>query len=798
MMKTKHNTASGLVKDLIKQGAVKEILFFVVLLLVAAALFVPFTPNMPRTGLDESWVYGINEAVAQGMSFGKDIIFTYGPYAFVLHTRYHPSTYNLMIFSTLFFTISFVIAAYLNFRTAAWWLKIVLVVILTAPQYSKEALFFFYTMLVGVQIYHWSRSFDSKREVNGAEISLNLVLLAPFGLLPLCKRTELIPCLAVSLLSISLFARRREWRICVFIVAIPFLSLVAFWLLAGQPLLGIVDYFINSLPIISGYSEAMAVNGDPREYILYTLAAAFLLFCLVREAQGSACEKSIVALTFALILFVAFKAGFVRHDAHAIMAGNTILFAALSAGVLLTPKVFLGVLFVSFVAWSYIDAAYVNVLSNFNIKRNIKGIYSMPYIGYMLRKDPDTLTRNFDAAVAKINEGSVIPRLDGSVDIYPVDLSNLIASGNKWNPRPIFQSYSVYTAKLAELNKAHLLSDNRPENIIFKMGTIGGRLPSLDDGASWPVLLSNYEPTNFSNGYLFLKNRQDSSYVFEEPKQIGGGIYSLGEQINLPDSDTAIFAKIDIKKSFLGNIANTLFKPSQVAIKLTLHTGETRQYRLVSGAAKAGFVISPLIEYTEEFGLLLTDANMLNSKTVKSLEIIAPHFPVLWKDSFEIGFYPLDIKDKEFPGFSEKLGISIPRTASGLQASGLQISPASRCYRSMDSVNGRVSPESIKATTLLNVNGWLAAPADLTGVPERVYLVLSNSEGDRLFFDAKRTLRPNVEKQFKMSEEEVIVSGYAVTANVSKLFGKYQLGLAYQKDNEILVCPQFNIPIELN
>ncbi|MCY4495487.1 MAG: hypothetical protein OXB92_16710 [Acidimicrobiaceae bacterium] len=790
MLKTKNNPASERVKDLIKLKLIKENLFLVALLLVTVAVFLPFSPAMPRESLDPSWVFGMNEAVAQGMSFGKDIVFTFGPYASIYTHAYHPATDKLMIFGSLFLAISFTIAAYLNFRTTSGLLKLGLLVLLSSVMYSRDALFFFYPMLVGIQFYHWARSFDSKREVSAAEISLNLALLVPFGLFPLIKGTALIACVAISVLSIALLARRGEWRICTLIVVIPLISLVAFWLLSGQPFLGLSDYFVGLLPIISGYTEAMAINGKPREYILYTVAAATLLFCLFREAQGSAYEKSVVVLMFLLPLFLAFKAGFVRHDVHAITSATMILLAALLAGTLLTTQVSLGVLLACLVAWVSIDATHIKT-STHSIMGNIKNTYASSWAGLMRRiKDPEALTRNFDARVAEIDRRGAIPRLDGSVDIYSFDQSYLISSGNKWSPRPIFQSYSVYTAKLAELNKMHLLSDNRPENIIFKVQPIDGRLPSLEDGASWPVLLSNYEPTSFSNGYLFLKNRHASDHIFEEPRKIGGGFYSLGEQINLPSSDAAMFVKVDFKKSFLGNIANILFKPSQLAIKLNLHNGVTREYRIVAGMSGAGFVISPLIENTEELGLLFSDANLLNDKTVKSIEIIAPFSPMLWKDSFEIGFYQLDIKGSS--GFIDKMGFSIPHAASDLQ-----VSSASHCDGSIDFANGvSPPPQSIRAAALLNINGWLAASVDLADVPDRVYLVLSSTEGKRYFIAAKRTQRPDVGAHF--NKPDLNYSGYAATANVSKLFGQYHLGLAYVKGNEILVCPQFNIPIKLN
>lgn len=790
MLKTKKNPASERVKDLIKLKLIKENLFLAALLLVTVAVFVPFSPGMPWESLDPSWVYGMNEAVAQGMSFGKDIVFTFGPYASIYTKTYHPATDKLMIFGSLFLAISFTTAAYLNFRMTRGLLKLGLLVVLSTVMYSRDALFFFYPMLVGIQFYNWVRSFDSKREVSTTEISLNLVLLVPFGLLPLIKGSALIACVAISVLSIALLARRGEWRICTLVIVIPFVSLVAFWLLSGQPFLGLADYFVGLLPIISGYTEAMATNGDPREYILYTVAAAVLLFCLIRDVQASAYEKSVVVLIFSLLLFLAFKAGFVRHDGHAVISATMILLAALLAGTLLTTQVSLSVLLACLVAWVYIDAAYIKT-STHSIKENIKNIYASSWAGLTQRiKDPEALKRNFDARVAELNRRGAIPRLDGSVDIYSYDQSYLISSGNKWSPRPILQSYSVYTAKLAELNKMHLLSDNRPANIIFKVQPIDGRLPSLEDGASWPVLLSNYEPTSFSNGYLFLKNRHDSGHLFKEPRKIGGGFYSLGEQIDLPSSDGAIFVKVDIKKSFFGNIANTLFKPSQLAIKLNLHNGVTREYRIVAGMSGAGFVISPLIENTEELGLLFSDANFLNDKAVKSIEIMAPRFSMHWKDSFEIGFYKLDIKGSS--GFIEKMDFSIPHAASDLQ-----VSSASRCDGSIDFANGvSPAPQSIRAAALLNINGWLAASVDLADVPDRVYLVLSSAEGKRYFIDAKRTQRPDVGAHF--NKQELNYSGYAATANVSKLFGQYHLGLAYVKGNEILVCPQFNIPIKLN
>lgn len=767
----------------------KNTLFLIALLIVSVVIFVPLSPMMPWEGLDNSWIYGMNQALAQGLSFGKEIIFTFGPYASIYTRNYHPNTDQLMIWGSLFFALSLAIALYLNFRLTGWFFKLALLTVLSAVMYSRDALFFFYPMLVGVQVYHFTISLDAQKGLDISKIALIVALFAPFGLLPLIKGSALIACVAISVLSIALLAKRKEWKLCLLIGAIPLLSLVIFWLLSGQPLQLLANYFIGLIPIVSGYTEAMAVNGDPREYILYAVASATLIVILILETQGSTFDKSIVVLMFLCLLFLAFKAGFVRHDGHAIISGTMILLGALLASTLFTTQGSLIVFFACFIAWGYVDAKHVST-STSSIAVNIIKTYVSAWSGLKQRiYDPEALTRRFTVRVAELNQHGAIPRLNGSVDIYSYDQSKLIASGNKWNPRPVLQSYSVYTAKLAELNKLHLLSESRPDNIVFKVQPIDGRLPSLEDGASWPVLLSNYVPNSFSNDYLLLKNRA-SSHLYEEPRKIGGGVYSLGEQINLPKADAPLFVKVEIRKSFLGNIVNTLFKPSQLFIKLTMQNGVIKNYRIIAGMSKSGFVISPLIENTEELGLLFSGSHYLNDKVVKSIEIFAPRFSFLWKSFFEISFYQLNFRSSS--GFIEKMNVVAPRAEDIVKVTSVQ-----RCDGVVDSINGvSPAPNSISATSLLTIHGWLVASLELSEVPDKVYLVLSNTEGKRYFIDAMRTQRPDVGAYFK--KPSLSLSGYAAIANVTNLAGQYHLGLAYLKDNEIHVCPQFNILVKLN
>jgi hypothetical protein len=72
-----------------------------------------------------------------------------------------------------------------------------------------------------------------------------------------------------------------------------------------------------------------------------------------------------------------------------------------------------------------------------------------------------------------------------------------------------------------------------------------------------------------------------------------------------------------------------------------------------------GFVISPLIEDTQELGFLFSDANYLNDKKIKSFEIVVPHSSKHWKKSFKVEFYELNVKNSS--SFNKEMNLVIPR-----------------------------------------------------------------------------------------------------------------------------------------
>lgn len=59
------------------------IIIAVLISVTFAAVLIPFYPLFPFSNSEVSWAMAMNQGVAQGLVFGKDLIFTFGPFSSV-------------------------------------------------------------------------------------------------------------------------------------------------------------------------------------------------------------------------------------------------------------------------------------------------------------------------------------------------------------------------------------------------------------------------------------------------------------------------------------------------------------------------------------------------------------------------------------------------------------------------------------------------------------------------------------------------------------------------------------------
>ena len=590
-----------------------KLAFLIILLLV----IVPFSPKLPAPGLDASWAMGLNQAVAQGLSFGKEIIFTLGPYSSIYTKFYHPSTDLMMMGGSIYLALSFWLSIILLMHGIKWRWSFAFAVLIFGMIYARDSLFFSYPLMISLVCFKnlSSRTVTPYSDKN--TYVLLCLLFAPLGLLALIKGSLLIISGVVSILCSLFFALHKQKKMSVICLLSPLISVILFWTIAGQSILHLPSYVINSILLASGFTEAMAVDGDNKEITLYLISSVLILFAIIRQKQTSALTRIFYFSIFIIFLFLSFKAGFTRHFGHSFITGTSILIAALLLPFLFHSKWVIPALVFSIYTTSYIDGQHTKI----SLLNNFISTYSASWYGLKNRvKDPLWVKENYQVSMSYLHNQFPFPALEGTTDIYSYDQSYLFASETDWSPRPIFQSYSVFTPLMAEKNKNHLFNQRRPDNIIFKIQAIDERIPSLDDGASWPELLNNYHPVQLINDFLILKKNGNSS-VTEPPQLVNKEQHVFGEIVQVPESNQPIFAEITIKPTLWGVLATALFKPHQLEVTVELNNGTKRKFRIIANMAKSGFLISPLIEETAEFGLLYSHNHFLDNKIVKSITL---------------------------------------------------------------------------------------------------------------------------------------------------------------------------------
>lgn len=479
------------------------------LCLTVLAVFIPLNPLMPVPGLDTSWMMAMNQAVAQHLVFGRDIIFTFGPYASIYTELYHPAADWRMIWGSSFLGLAYCVLLLFLGKGQRFYGLLFYGLFLAGLMNSRDTLLFSYPLIMALVVYRMTLPDGHTMKLHLAKPFENsfAILFAPLGLLPLIKGSLLPICGVTTALCCGLLWQCGKKVLAYAAMGATAASCVLFWAAANQPILALPRFILSTQQSISGYTEAMAFPGDPWEYFLYIFASAVILLVLILTAHGPGISRWFLGAAFTLFLFTAFKSGFVRHDQwHIVTAESSILAAALLLLFVLGERRALLPVLMAALVWTYVDHKTVPAMAN-EVSRNFRGTFERPYQGARKRLTDGELKKEYDQHLAAIHSEFPIPRMSGTADIYSFNQSWLLASENTWAPRPVVQSYSAYTPELAQRNFLHLESAGAPDNIIFRVEPIDGRLPSLEDGLSWPALIDGYSVTRLDPQAAYLRKR---------------------------------------------------------------------------------------------------------------------------------------------------------------------------------------------------------------------------------------------------------------------------------------------------
>jgi hypothetical protein len=559
-------------------------------------------------GIDNAWAQVYHMAFSRHWQFGQDIVFTYGPWGF-LARGYYPLTYPVAVIAWIILSLVFLSAGWRLARhlsgnqlvAGLWLVGFTAAASIPAGDDFNARLVAWVLLLLFLHFFVEECVFTP----------IQAFLVVSLGWLSLVKFTGLVESvMVVAVIAADNIFRHRRFP---WIVPLWVASLVFFWVAARQHLSLLGPFLCNSWRITSGYTEAVMLTGkmEARNAVCFLLIAALL--CALTGRVAWARHRFLGALPLmglGTILFIVFKLGYVRNDRHEIASPMALVLISLvclavawsggkrAAGAALCLLI-ASTLFASsvFNYWLPGNGLWKQLAGTFSIY-NLFAPVAGPFTGY-LRSD-------YEKNLASERKTHPLPPIEGDTDLYSYDQTVLFAHALPYQPRPIIQSYSAYTPELAAMNAAHLRTARAARNILFAVQPLDDRFPSLDDGLSWPELLTLYDLKGASDDkgtYLVLSRAAVAREFHLTPLQNTSARF--GEPVTLPAATNGpVWVEIEIKKSLAGTAVSALYKPPELMLIVSLQDRTQRRFRLVPGVAGGGFLLSPLIADNRSFAAL--------------------------------------------------------------------------------------------------------------------------------------------------------------------------------------------------
>lgn len=559
------------------------------------ALF--YTPWNPGISLDASWQQVLMYAQPRGWQFGRDVVFTWGPWGF-LNSEYH-SGHTGAIAKILWETVG-KLAISVGIVMLTEGVSVVRRILFIFSCAILNCLFLDTIFLVFIALIVLVGLM--RKEISYWHMATYILALA---FLSQIKFTYTLFAFAGVCASAASFGFRRRYITGLAVVIAFAVSYVVFWLAAGQRLGNLCSYVRWSLEISSGYVSAMGVD-EPRSVFISGVVLACI--CLLFTIRLALCRQdfafSFPAAGFLLFAwFLTWKHGFVRADGH-VMA--FFIFSGLMAivlGRLCFPKT----------RWQLFDLASVMA---------IIGLYV--FDSGLLARCPGIAWAGWQRSVTSLTHVSNMPTIweeartqtppvismplakqaigACTVDVFNFQQGVALQNGLNYTPRPIFQSYSAYTSRLNALNFRFYQSSRAPDYILWKQQTIDERYPTTDDALLVSELPHAYRPVLEEGGFLLLKKRSTVSIQRQERKIMLKRALELDEVLNLPTSDdTPIWFQATLNLNLFGKVRAFFYKPPTIHMVVVDETGRETSWRLLPRVADEGFLLTPLLETQTDF-----------------------------------------------------------------------------------------------------------------------------------------------------------------------------------------------------
>ena len=595
---------------------------YVLLAFVALATLPPcFSNSYVRAGLDPSWSYFINQFWHAGFVYGRDVIFSYGPFGFLSCPI---SIGNNLLFANIYAQLQWVLLG-------VFWLLLVREKVVESD--NIDIFLVIFVLFVSGRVMFSNRLFLTMFFVLAISSSrywkryfLAASFLAAFFLM--IKFNEGFSfwiittlCFLIRLLSQGCFRS-------LYLLAVPFLSLYFLYgIIASWSPNNFIDYLRYSWEIASGYSNAMSWSSYYADSIgrggsgwseLALGLSIIILFSVVPLVVGirkfTSIRRISLFLAVVIIIFFAFKHGYVRQDGHVTgFPGSVSIVLALY--ILFTTDKQIKKIVCLPLAVSLIFLIIVNISMSkkpkFFAANLMQKINSYKYCHKIITKNELKVDKRI-----KVLSRSLLSEIkNAETTIYPWDIA--IAAKNKLNFAPIFpvQVYSAYTPLLDKKTSENLVNKkNGPKYIIYDFKAIDGRHPMLEAPETVLNLLKWFNLSCDNNQFLLtrrLKSRFDSINSIHQYE------FNSNKWFNVAPSETLLLGKINFQKTLLGTLVNAVFKIPHVYMNIEYLNNQVKRWRVLPENLNGCFLLNVMPSDKKEVMNIFSKDIVRNVKKIK-------------------------------------------------------------------------------------------------------------------------------------------------------------------------------------
>jgi hypothetical protein len=517
-------------------------------------LVMPYFGFAPEAGLDSSWAAALHMVKRQNLLFGRDIVFTFGPLGWLVGASIStPVTGVIAMLMRVPLLIGSAMAICSLWRKVVPGLPALILGLLTtwvavstlANGGELPALVPF--AIGGWVLMHLLRSDGSEvsRLQEGSELISKGSQKAPWTLAIVCALTTLakfdagVAALAVGACGFGAMTSFRLHRGTLQVasivtgllhVVIRFAAcVITFWVLTGQQLEYLWQWFSHSLNLTLGYQSAMVVTARPvSDGWIFLGFVSLVIGCLLAVRTRTSPIRFGWSLLFLLGLFaMVAKQSFTRHDGgHVLRLCSAVAMFALGIAasqsqatrrvrMQVVSLAALAVVLSSVFAWNIDPNARRSLLQPSGridqFQRMVKTALFASERRRIISEKQTVILRTLEITppIAAAASGKRI-----HVEGWEVAGAWSLATTQKgtWSPLPVFQSYSAYTSELDDLNRDRLADAKRgPEVIFVETRTIDGRWSRWESPEAMLQMLCSFRPGPSTQRWQVMERRPDGS-----------------------------------------------------------------------------------------------------------------------------------------------------------------------------------------------------------------------------------------------------------------------------------------------